>query len=201
MHDLSLSILELMDFLPGVVFSTEPGGEFRLRFISDSVADLLGYTREELVADPAMWLELVYADDRDEVRQGLHMLPARKNFSQEYRLVNCSGDSLWVRAQMKLVADVQDRPLGIVGLWTDINEQHLQQEKVEQELRASEERFMKAFQLSPVLMAITDLHEGTYLEVNDAFINTLGYKREDVLGKRAGEVDIFVYPHSRKKFL
>lgn len=201
MHDLSFSILELMDFLPGVVFSIEAAKDHKLQFISDSISGLLGYEREQFMADPAFWLRLIHPDDRDEVLKGLEIILTKKYLIQEYRFLNREEHSLWVRAEMKLITDAGGNALGIVGLWTDVNERRLIQERAEQELRASEERFTKAFQLSPVLMAITSLKDGTYLEVNHAFLSTLGYKKEQVLGHRNEELNILIYPRSRKKFL
>ncbi len=55
--------------------------------------------------------------------------------------------------------------------------------KAEDALRYSEERFSKAFRLAPVPMALGTL-EGKVLEVNDAFVQALGYSL-DLLGEQA----------------
>ena len=61
---------------------------------------------------------------------------------------------------------------------TDISEQ----KKTEQALRASEEQFEKAFRGGPLMMAISDLESGVFLEVNDNFVEITGYSREEARG-------------------
>ncbi len=58
-------------------------------------------------------------------------------------------------------------------------------------LKRSEEKFAKAFRMNSSLMAISTLNEGIYVDVNDAFCATLGYQREDVIGKSAVELMLF----------
>lgn len=62
---------------------------------------------------------------------------------------------------------------------------HLQKlvEQKTKALRLSEEKFAKAFTASPVAMSITTLEDGRCIEVNDAFCDLMGYKREELIGK------------------
>src|ERR1700754_867889 len=47
-------------------------------------------------------------------------------------------------------------------------------------LRASEQRFAKAFNASPVPMSIVTDQEGRYLEVNESFLRNSGYTRAEI---------------------
>jgi PAS domain S-box-containing protein len=58
-----------------------------------------------------------------------------------------------------------------------------ERERLAQELKQSEAKFATAFRSSPVILAITDFAERRYIEVNDSFLNTFGYTREEVIGK------------------
>ena len=62
--------------------------------------------------------------------------------------------------------------------------------KAEKSLRASEEKFSKAFQNAPLLMTITSLEDGTYLEVNEAFVQVTGFSRAAALGKTSTELGV-----------
>jgi PAS domain S-box-containing protein len=66
---------------------------------------------------------------------------------------------------------------------------------------ASEEKFTKAFHLSPVAMAISDLHEGTFLEVNNAFCEVTGYREEEVIGNRSTDLGLFMEPEQRSRIV
>lgn len=62
----------------------------------------------------------------------------------------------------------------------------------EQALRLSEERFSKAFNANPSPMSITLLGEGCYIDVNESLLSFMGYTREEIIGKSALELNIFV---------
>lgn len=71
--------------------------------------------------------------------------------------------------------------------------------QVERALRNSEELFSKAFQASPMLISITTLAEGRYLNVNDAFLRLLGYAREEVVGRTSADLGIWKRPEDRAR--
>lgn len=62
----------------------------------------------------------------------------------------------------------------------------------EQRLRQSEERFFKAFHLSPVMMAILNMEDNHFIEVNQKYIDTIEYSREELIGHTPIELDIYV---------
>ena len=49
----------------------------------------------------------------------------------------------------------------------------------------------RAFLQSPVAMAITGMLSGVYTEVNDAWNKSLGYSREEILGKTVMELNLW----------
>jgi two-component system cell cycle sensor histidine kinase/response regulator CckA len=73
--------------------------------------------------------------------------------------------------------------------------------RAEEELRKSEERFGKAFRLSPLAITISTEREGRYLDVNEAFLLMLGYKRGDVIGRTAAELSFWTRPSHRLEML
>lgn len=65
--------------------------------------------------------------------------------------------------------------------------QKLQQEieertRVQEALRISEERFSKAFQASPMPMAMGSLPDGRFMDANSAFLSLTGYTAEKLVG-------------------
>src|SRR4030043_408453 len=55
----------------------------------------------------------------------------------------------------------------------------IEHRQAEDALKESEEKFSKAFHASPVIVAITTLEDGRFLEVNDSYVNITGYTREE----------------------
>ena len=67
-------------------------------------------------------------------------------------------------------------------------------------LRESEERFSKIFQSSPVSIAISTFKEGRYVDVNNAFVDTLGYdSKDEVIGRTSAELGIWADLTERSK--
>ncbi len=65
------------------------------------------------------------------------------------------------------------------------------QQRAESALKASEEKFAKAFHSSPDAITITERETGRYLEVNDGFCRLSGYTAEEVIGRTVFEVGIW----------
>jgi PAS domain S-box-containing protein len=83
----------------------------------------------------------------------------------------------------------------VISAIRDITER----KRAEEALRASEERFAKAFQASPVAISITTLAEGRFLNVNDYFLDLMGYCQEEVIGHTSLELGVWPQPEFRDK--
>ena len=63
-----------------------------------------------------------------------------------------------------------------------LQERTRQREWAEGALRLSEEKFAKAFANNQAAVSITRLTDGVFLEVNDTFVELVGYSREEMIG-------------------
>jgi PAS domain S-box-containing protein len=66
---------------------------------------------------------------------------------------------------------------------TDITERT----RAQKALAESEARFSVAFQASPFFIGILRMSDGAYVLANDAFVNWLGYPREEIIGRTSAE--------------
>ena len=78
---------------------------------------------------------------------------------------------------------------GFVAIARDVTERH----RAAQEFRESEARFRTLFEQAPVMMHSLD-RQGRLLDVNGVWLETMGYTREEVVGRPATE---FQTPESR----
>ncbi len=53
------------------------------------------------------------------------------------------------------------------------------------------QKFDRFFRMNPALMAVNKVPERTFHDVNDAFLQTLGYSAAEVIGRSAAELDLF----------
>lgn len=65
----------------------------------------------------------------------------------------------------------------------------------------NEALFSRVFQISPNPMALSDLETSVYVEVNDAFIRTFGYTKEEIIGRTARDLHLFVDPDQRDQLV
>ncbi len=68
--------------------------------------------------------------------------------------------------------------------------QTIEAESTERERRSIEERFTKAFYRSPLPGIISRLDGSLIIDVNDSFVQTFGYRREELVGKTSAEANI-----------
>src|SRR5688572_10384624 len=81
----------------------------------------------------------------------------------------------------------------LLSILNDITER----KRAEEALIASEERFSKAFNLSPLPMSLISLKGGKIIDVNDSFLKATGYSRQEVIGKTAVELKLWVKEKDR----
>lgn len=67
----------------------------------------------------------------------------------------------------------------------------------EEALRRSERLFSNVFRSSPVGIGISTFEDGRLIEINDAALNTLGYSRQEVIGRTTTELGMWVDPEKR----
>lgn len=106
-----------------------------------------------------------------------------------------NGQSLTCVISSRLIK-VGDQPC-IVTTLRDIT----QQQRSEAALKASEEKFAKAFHSSPDAISITERDTGRYVEVNDGFCRLTGYRAEEAIGLTLYQIGIWADENQRSALL
>lgn len=60
----------------------------------------------------------------------------------------------------------------------------------EEKRNEAQERFEDIFRFSPLGIALSSIHEGRYLEVNDAFLQLTGFSRDEVIDRTSLELNL-----------
>ncbi len=71
--------------------------------------------------------------------------------------------------------------------------------QAEKSLQESEEKFRLAFHTGPDSTNLNRLEDGVYIDINEGFTKTMGYTRQEVLGKSSLELDIWADPEDRRR--
>jgi PAS domain S-box-containing protein len=149
--------------------------------VSDEVCRILG-------ARPVTrWLNLIHPEDRSKAADAAAaaVRPGGPRYDLEYRVVRPDGTLRVVRSQGDVTWDGSGRPLRQFGVLQDITELR----EAEQELRASEGRFRTFVDHATDAFLLLDDH-WTILDVNRQASDSLGYSREELIGKHKNDLDV-----------
>jgi PAS domain S-box-containing protein len=142
-----------------------------------TAATLLGVARRILLNQPIS--RFILHEDQDIYY--LHRLQLFKTGEPqacELRMMKMGGKIFWAQLATTIAHNSDGMPVCRLVL-SDITDRKHMVEK----LRLSEECFAKAFNASPVLMAVISLNEGRIIKVNNAFCCILDYSQEELIGR------------------
>ncbi|MCK4274048.1 MAG: PAS domain S-box protein [Dehalococcoidales bacterium] len=162
--------------------------------VNDSHSRVSGYPRQDLIGHTSAELKTwVNPEGRARV---LRILKEKgRIYNEELKFRTKSGQIQFALFSAELINIGGEQC--IISSTTDITER----KQAAEALRESEEKFYKAFHSSPEVITISRLSDGTFLEVNDSFLRTNGYTREETIGHTSLELGIWVKPGDREKML
>jgi PAS domain S-box-containing protein len=114
----------LVENIPAVVYTIAPDGDGSTLYVNPQVEQMLGYTREEWLDQPDIWMEILHPEDRETTLDAHDRHnETGEPWSREYRLIASDGRVVWFRDEATLVRDVDGRPLFWQGVRLDITAQ------------------------------------------------------------------------------
>jgi PAS domain S-box-containing protein len=113
----------LVETLPAVVYIDALDEDSTNIYTSPQTCELLGYTVEDWITYPDIWLTLVHPDDIASVRAAQERYAHLKDhvFDQEYRMIRRDGRVIWVRDIASTVFDDDGVALFSQGFLMDVS--------------------------------------------------------------------------------
>ncbi|MHA3735697.1 helix-turn-helix transcriptional regulator [Pseudomonas sp. Eth.TT006] len=167
-----------------------------LRYIkvNPGFLEMTGYTRDQVIGTSAYEIDIFeQAERRDLAIQRLRDVATIPQMQAELRLPD-GGSKQVIVAGQPLVLNDEDCML---FSFVDMEMRH----RAEVALRESEERFAKAFRLTPVPILICSADEQQVIDVNQAFLDTLAYESDDVIGKTVTQLNFIDGDGARARLL
>jgi PAS domain S-box-containing protein len=153
---------------------------------NSTVNNRLGYSQEELAGQSVIMVRPT--ERRDEALKVMGELLSGETQVCSIPLMTKSGVQIPVETRVK-GGFWNGQPI-IFGVSKDISQ-----------IKLSEQKFSSAFQANSAMMAISDYETGRYIDVNNAFLETMGYSRDEIIGNTNTGLRLFDVPGLRDKIL
>lgn len=146
--------------------------------VNDKLLKDLEYREDEVIGKPALDLH------PPEVRENATVIlgEIQKGIRRSCPLPIVAKNGQWKQVETMVSKGFWDGKPVLFGISKNISE-----------LKFSEEKFSRIFQNSPAITGLIESESGLYVEVNQAFSDTLGYSVDETIGKCSGEVDRMVF--------
>lgn len=143
-------------------------------YANDQFLTMFGTTLIQLLSEG--WMKMVHPEDRKRVRDNWLGGASRKRSSRsEFRIIARGGREFWVLGMAVPMGEDVNKPVGIVGTFTDIT--------AIKDAEARSRRLAKALDQAAEVVIITDA-DGVIEYVNPAFETVTGYTRKEAIGNK-----------------
>jgi PAS domain S-box-containing protein len=144
--------------------------------VNPALCRLLGYSSEEMIGKLPTFV--IHVDDEHEATPKIDEILSgkRDHVSDERRFIRKSGETFWGRLSVSSVLDAKGKPLYLIGMLEDIDEQ----KRFQEELSASEQHFRAVFENSAIGISLIGLDRKP-LAINKALLDMTGYEREELM--------------------
>jgi PAS domain S-box-containing protein len=186
LRDAEAKYRSLVEQLPSITYIVTFGEQNDASYISPQIESLLGFSQEEWLANPDLWVQQLHPDDRERVMAEFKL---RDSLGQpvniDYRLLTREGQVRWFHDQSVLISDDDGKPHYAHGMLFDITER----KEIEERLRDNEKRFRALIENSSEEISLLG-HDGRLLYESPSANPTLGYAPGQFLGQ-----DLFQLVH------
>jgi diguanylate cyclase (GGDEF)-like protein/PAS domain S-box-containing protein len=163
--------------------------------------DTLGYEKHEVIGHSSIELS-IWADPAARLRmaEALRTSPICHNLETKFKRKN--GTTLWGLMSASLI-EFSGVPC-VLSVSRDISDAKAAEERLAataEALRTSEKRYRTVFQTCFDGILINRLDNGQIIDVNQMFLDTTGFSRDEVIGKTALDLNFWVHDKDRDKLL
>ncbi len=164
----------------------------RMLDVNESYCNMVGYTREELLGMTIRDVEAL--ENSEETLRRIKKIVEQGSDRFESRHKCKDGRIIDVEVSTKYL-DIEQGQLFV--FCRDITER----KQAEKALQESEEKFSKAFNASANAICFTSLKDNCFIEANDSFTRFTGYPHEELIGRNAAELGLWVNQEELKRWM
>ena len=158
-------------------------------FLFGDIRSFLGIASDTHVTSVQEFFEYIHPEDRTRVAQAVaHARQSRSVYYSEFRISVQDRPTRWIASRGEFKYAPDGTAARMFGIAVDVTEK----KRMEEALKKSEEKFSTAFRQSPMALTIASVAGGRFIEVNDTYQEITGWMRDEIVGRSAIDLGIWV---------
>ena len=177
----------LVQNFQGIVFKGYE--DFSSEYFFGSVQEITGYSPDDFLNDKIRLDQLIHPKDQQRIKNDVEqfMSSAKKTAYREYRIIDKNNTVHWISENIEKLFDQTKNMGGVYGIIQDITNRKEEEVKLQ----------MFQFSIDQSMEAVFWMNKkAEFTYVNDQACSSLGYTREELLGKPLWDIDP-IYPKER----
>lgn len=172
-------------------------------FWSENLYKIHGTKKGNFKGDLKSYLDYFPKDDREEVKSRfLIALNSKSSFSFHQDIILPDKTTKQVKLWGAAIGDIEGDGAELIGSCLDITGHYkLVEKEIEKRMIASEERFYKAFHISPTPEAIVNLKTGNVINVNNRFEKLVDLDKKKIVDQNVDKLHFWQKSSEKQKFL
>jgi PAS domain S-box-containing protein len=205
--DTERRLYDITNFLPDATFAIDRDGE--VIAWNWAIEEMTGIPAWDMLGRGNYEYSIPFYGDRLPILIDYVSFPDEELTHGRYAIIKKEGDILIAETKLP-------RPLGrfsvlhgkasplyndegdVIGAIESIRD-ITEQKQAEELLSESENKFSTIFRSSPVALTLVSAMDGIFVDVNDTFVRSTGYSREEVIGVTTEALGIFVDRNEREQ--
>lgn len=156
---------------------------------------VLGYEPDEMPHKSNAWQNIINQDDLKLALENFskHCKNPNYPYDQVVRYAHKNGATVWIRCRGLAIRDCNGKPIRMLGAHQDVSDiKNREQDLLAaiETAKESEEKYKSMYNNAPLSYQSLD-ENGCFIDINPNWLETLGYDRNEVIGKWYGD---FLHP-------
>ena len=190
----------LVEQMPALTFTQiedpeSPTG-FRIAYVSPQTERILGYTAEEWLADPTLWIAATHPEDRERViAADLRSAHTGQRLRDEFRMVAKDGHVVWFQTE---AAPVED-PVSGLRFWQGVMLDVTEIKKAAEHHAEVEAKYRSLVEQIPAVVYLGEYgEEGDWIYISPQIERIIGYTPQEWLD-HPGPMNTFTHPDDLRR--
>ena len=165
---------QILDAVGDAIILTDLTGE--IQYWNRAAEKLYQWKADEMIGS-SIWAAIPSESNQQQTQEIIETLRKGETWQGEFQSQRKDGSAFWVHINVSPVYGEDGELTGTIGASRDISEQR----ELRKSLQNSEKKYRTLYNNAPLAYQSLD-ENGCIIDINPAWLKTLGYKKDEVLG-------------------